>query len=193
MNGELYFHNTATSGNILGLSRTTYPELIVNSVDASGALTPTHFLLLSTKIYNRFNAVPPEVLGCINPAQAMQIYQVGIAISEWMRGSKDEMIDIIPKSNNTTIVIGGTTHLKSAHQSKKRVDWFNMTNWGRVYIQDLDFYTDPDGKQRWFEGRNAAGAVTANWKVFMVDWSNVYCADPGKEGVVLNASIPPGA
>lgn len=193
LNGLYYFHSTTTSGTILGLSRATYPELIPTFHDASGALTPATFALLNTKVFNRTGDIPPSMKGIINPAQALQIYSVGMAISEWMRGKSDEMIDVVPKMNDRYITVGGVVHLKSNKQSKKRVDWVNLDNWGRVYIKELDFHTDPDGKIRFFEGRDSSGNVTANWKFFLLQWSNFFNANPGQEAFIYNATIPTSA
>lgn len=192
VNGLNYFHNTTTSGSLLGLSRTSYPELLPNTVDASGSLVPTHGLLLNTKIRVRKGATPGKLLGVLHPAQAAQIYTTGIAISEWQRGNSDKMIDIMPSDINDDMIRWcGVTHLKSAHQSKKRVDWLDLDQWGRVYLKEMDFMVGPDGR-KFFEDRSSSGAVSLGWSYWLMVIENFYCAQPSSGGMVYNASIPSG-
>jgi hypothetical protein len=192
VNGLNYFHNTATSGSVLGLDRATYPEINPNKVDASGSLVPTHGLLLNTKIRVRTGEMPSKLFGVIHPAQAAQIYSTGIAISEWNRGGSDKMIDIMPSDiNDDYIKWCGVAHLKSNRQSKKRVDWVDLNNVCRVYLKELDFYTGPNG-QKFFEGRNGDGAVTLNWQYWLYVVENFAFTNPRQSGFVYNASIPSG-
>jgi len=192
VNGINYFHNESTSGSLLGLSKTNYPEILPNTVDAAGSLVPTHGLLLNTKIRVRQGSAPSKLFGVIHPAQAAQIYTTGIAISEWQRGTSDKMIDIMPSDINDDMIRWcGVSHLKSTHQSKKRVDWLDLNNWGRVYLKEMDFMIGPDGR-KFFEGRNGDGAVTLHWQYWLMVIENFFCSNPATGGFVYNASIPTG-
>lgn len=191
MNGLYYFHNTATTGNLLGLARGTYQELISNMVNAAGALIPDHGLQLYQKIRQRTGVAPNKLKGLIHPAQVAQIYSLGMAISEWTRGKSDEMIDVVPKIGDY-ITFCGVNHLVDIHQSKTRIDWIDTENWGRVYLKEADFYKTPGDGKMIFESRDGDGRVAAAVEFWMMTSENFFCAKPSADGFVYALSIPTG-
>lgn len=191
MNGLYYFHNTATTGNLLGLSRSSYQELISNMVNANGALVPAHGWQLYQKIRQRTGVAPSKLKGLIHSAQAFQIYSLGLAISEWQRGKSDEMIDVSPKIGDY-VNFCGVNHLVDMHQSKKRIDWLDTENWGRVYLKEADFYKTPGDGKMIFETRDGDGRVAAAIEFFMILAENFYNSKPAADGFVYGLSIPTG-
>lgn len=191
MNGLYYFHNTATTGNLLGLARGTYQELIANMVNAAGALVPAHGLQLYQKIRQRTGVAPSKLKGLIHPAQVAQLYSLGLSISEWQRGKSDEMIDVVPKIGDY-ITYCGVSHLVDIHQSKKRIDWMNVENWGRVYLKEADFYKTPGDGKMIFESRDSDGRVAAAVEFWMMTSENFYNSLPAADGFIYDLSIPSG-
>lgn len=189
MNGVYYFHSTATTGNLLGLSRATYPQLITPSVDAGGTLAPIHFYLLKARIRQRTGEVPAasKYLGVITDANAATVAQMGIDITQYNRSKRDTIIDPVPAYDDE-IVVAGVTHIIDVHASNKRIDWFNLSNWGRVFAKDgePDFYREDGSGKMVFTVRDGNGNPTAAVQFFMTASENFYNTMPGEDGFIYN-------
>jgi hypothetical protein len=192
-NGIRYFHTTAVSGNLLGLSLADYPEIRPNAVNASSAsLLPTHLWQLTNKIKQRRGSVG-DILGTIHTAQAYQWAELGLAISEWSRGKADEMIDVAPKVSDF-VTMAGVRHFVDPHQSKSRVDWLNLKFWHRVYLNGVkaDFYKQPGTGEMVFPVYNSSAKRIAAIEFHLVNSENIGCSDPGSGGFVYGLAIPSG-
>lgn len=188
MNGSRYFHRTSTSGSVLGVSATTRPEILPNKVNANGSLVPMHGELLRTRIRQRRGDLS-KVKGAIHDAQVAQIKATQISIMELTAGATNEMVDLLPTSGQY-VKWANVTHLVDLHQSKKRIDWYDLSVWHRVTNKELDFYTNPGSGEKIFEGRNSSGEVTASWHYFLWLSENFACVDPGRDGFIYGLSIP---
>jgi len=188
MNGLYYFHSTATSGNLLGLSRTTVSEINSNFVDGSAGLSPEIGFQLYAKIKQRRGKVA-TLQGLVHTAQAATMYKSAIAISEWQRGGNDKMIDLFPKLSDT-ITWCGVPHRIDIHQSRKRIDWINTKQWGRVWEHELDWYEDLSGRR--FFPKRTSDVISAADSMYLVCSHNFYCVDPGGEGFIYDLPIPTG-
>jgi hypothetical protein len=84
------------------------------------------------------------------------------------------------------------THYVSRYASKSRVDWFNPKNFGKVMLDDINFFQSPEG-QRIFVGRVAAtGNPSAGFQFYVHVTDNVYSVDPGCSVVIYSLGIPSG-
>ena len=188
LQGMNYFHTASTSGTMLGLTKTSYPEIMPSYYNAAAALVPQHGLLLRTKILQRRGKVG-NLTGVIHPAQAAQIYNLGIALSEWSRGKSDKMIDIMPAAEDN-IPFCGVSHKLDIHQSKKRINWIDPKNWLRVYLKELEFYKEPGTGRTVFTKYASTGYPSAAIVYYMMLVENFVCVDPGSEGFLYGLSIP---
>lgn len=189
-NGLGYFHNIATSGNMLGLSKGTYPELNVNRVNASsGLFVPDHVWQLKQQIRQRCGSVP-KLTGILHDAQAYQIGSLGLSISNWMRGASDKMIDVAPAMDES-VPLAGIDFLMDIHQDKTRVELINLKEWMRVELMPKDFFKVP-GQEQYVHLKREATTANATFAIefWMYGSENYICTKPASEGVVHLLAIP---
>lgn len=179
-------NTTTTSGNYLGLSRTTYPTINSNFLDGSSGLTPDMGFIVRSRIRQRRGKVK-KLIGFAHDNVLLTIYNQGIAISNWNRGASDKMIDQLPKDSDSVPWCGMTIH-RDIHSSKQRIDLVNLDSWFRVYEKKPGYYEDAGGN-RFFHGRNSAGTLTANDQFFVVCSQNYGCDDPGAAGFIHSIPI----
>ena len=186
-NGLYLFNSAATSGSLLNVDRTVYPEINSNVVVATGALIPAYITLLKDRIRQRRGSIPKDLEGYCHPAQQAAIAALGIAISNWNRGAADKMIDIMPGIGDV-IPFGGINFKGDIRADRTRLDVISKSTWGRVRLKDADFF-EVDGRKI-FEKRVTGGGVAAAMLFYIVSAENFYCADPGSQGFVSN--LPTG-
>lgn len=189
MNGLYYFHNSATSGNLLGLARGTYQELISNSVNAAGSLVPLHGTLLKARIRQRTGSLPSNLKGLIHDAQASQIVALTIAISQFNRKKADEVIDPVP-SYGEYIPFCGVEHLIDIRQSKKRIDWINPEFWLRVYGKEPGFYQDPQNGNMLHPCYDSSGNKVTAMQFWLYAKENFAMNKPAADGFIYGLTIP---
>lgn len=180
MTGIYGIMTTLTSGNLLGLSRSTYPELIVPSVNAAGSLAPIHGILLKSLMRQRTGDYPKNLQGIITDANAAQIVGLGIAISEHQHpGKTDQAIDPVP-AYNESITFSQVDHMIDIHASNKRMDWLDLDTWGRVYAKDgePDFYKEPGSGKMVFTVRDSSANATFAVQYALTASENFYCTKP---------------
>jgi hypothetical protein len=194
VNGLNYFHTTATTGNLLGLSRVTYKALLPNKVNASsGALVPDHIWQLQQQIRQRNGNAPlPKLTGLLHDAQAYQIGQLGLAISGWQRGASDKMIDVAPAIGDT-VPLAGINFMKDVHASKTKVHLLDLSEWGRVELFPKDFFKVPgDGTYIHLKRAATTAAATFAIQFWMIASENYYCAKQSTGGFIHSLAIPSG-
>jgi len=194
MNTLRYFHSTAVSGNLLGLSLANYAEIRPNWYDAqSGYLVPEMGDILKSRIRQRRGSLPTDLTGIVHDAQVGQMKKLNMAIMKQDRtpGAAQGLVDLMP-STADEVTLWGIKHKIDVHQSKSKIDWLALKNWGRVYAQELDWWKNPGNGTYFFEGRNSSGGVTASWSMFLYVVENFYNVDLGWEGFITGLSIPAG-
>lgn len=187
LQGLNYFHTASTAGTLLGITKTSVPEIMPTSHNAGEALVPMHGLLVRSRVLQRRGKVG-NLVGIIHPCQAAQIYQLGMAISEWQRGKSDKMIDIAPAAEDN-IPFAGISHRLDIHQQKTRIDWIDPKMWLRVYLQELGFYKEPG------TGRTVFTVYSGNYPsaaicYYMMLVENFVCLDPGSEAFISGLTVP---
>jgi hypothetical protein len=194
--GMYNFNNSATSGTTLTLSRTTVSELVTPNVTASAALSPAFALALKDQlIQRRSQEAYKGIIGISHMAQRAQAFFTGDAIAEWqVRGSTvGTSLDRVPVNSDedSDFTFGTVKHMVSKRQDRSRVDWVTPQQWGRVNLQELDFFKRPDGSYV-FEDRSSTGTVKTGMFFSLITSDNIYCADPGSGGIISNLTIPAG-
>lgn len=190
--GLYTFQNSATSGSTLGLNRATYNEVVTPNVNAAGPLVPAHGQLLwDTIIQRRDEEAYKGLMGILHQTQKAAIKLQGIAISDWMRGPKDDMIDILPGDNaDLSVKFAGIMHKVCKKNDRSRIDWFNPKNFGYAKLHDIKFH-EVEGRKI-FEQRSSTGTVKAGCYVIMKQADNLYSADPGAAGLISGLTLPQG-
>ena len=191
-NGLGYFHNIATSGNLLGLAKGTYAELNINPVNAaSGLLVPDHVSQATQMIEQRLGEVP-KLTGLIHPAQMSQIANLNLSISTLMRGKSDSAIDVAVKMGDS-VPLGGVEFYKDIAQDKTRLEICNMSKWLRVELAKKDFFKIPTTDQ-YIRLVNEATTARPTFAVefTMIGSENYANVLPAGEAVVYGLAVPSG-
>ncbi len=183
----LYYFNDANSANYcLGQLKSTVTELLANNVNAGGALAHVHGLQLQDQLINRRDeSVYKGLVGLAHMAQRTAVYQLGIAVTEWMRTKQSEgMIDVMPSGTqySDTFPFVGITHKLDKRQGKSRIDYIIPKKWGRSMLHDTKFH-EVEGRTI-FEKRTTTGTVQAALQFILVQCFDYYCVDPGSQGFI---------
>jgi hypothetical protein len=188
-NGLYLFNTTTTSGNLLSLSRTEYPEINANAVNAGGLLSEIHGMLLIDAIrQRRDDEYVSGLVGLAHSKQRIAWFKKGLTVSEWQRGANDKMIDLAPNMNEKTFMYCGVQHTIDKHQDRTRIDWFIPKLWGRSILKELDWHT-VEGRKL-FELRGATGGVAAAMVFYLEQLEDWYNVDPGAAGFIYGLTIP---
>lgn len=193
--GIYYANDTNTAHYYLGTLRSSLPQLNPSTVSASSSSwTHNHTLQMRDKlIQRRDESVLSGMFGIVHMAQRAQAFSIGIAISEWFRGKKDEMIDIMPSNigYEESFPFAGFMHYISKRQYRDRVDYINPKLWGRAQLHDTRFH-EKNGQGPLFPTRASSGQLKAGWEFFLVQAFDFVCFDPGGQGVITSLTVPSG-
>jgi hypothetical protein len=192
-NGLYTFNTTSTSGSIGGLSYASAYELACPVVNGqSGFFTPS--LLLSGRsqlVQRRDDEAYAGIIGVCHQAQAASWYLQGVTISNWFRGAKDTMIDIVPKYGDT-FDAGGITHHVGRYANKSRVDWLAPKNFGWTQLAEPGFFTSPEGQRTFVARSTTTGNPQAAFQFYAYSTRQLYSVDPGCSVVIYSLAIPTG-
>ncbi len=180
------FLSTSTTGNLMTLDRAANPEIVSNWIAVNGPLQGIHGMLLLDAIEQRRDDLG-DLTAVMHMKQRAAWYKAGIAISEWQRGAKDSMLDIVPKRAKE-FQFAGIRAVTDKHQDRTRIDILNMKRWGRAVLKDLDWYTV--GGKKVFELRGTSGGIAAGILMYLELHSDWYTDDPGAQGFLTGLSIP---
>lgn len=196
LQGLRYVNTTATSGNYLGLSRTTYPTINSSAITSGGTLTPQMVLALRQLIMVRQgDAQALKVTGLIDPHQIAVMSASVQTLQTFYRSQVTEkQIDPLPEVTlEGGIVWGGVTHYYDGVQSSTRIDYCNSDDWGRVYIDDkpgADFYRRPGDNEMFFNSVATNGSPNSDLLFYLIATLNYYNVNPGNSGLITNLVSP---
>jgi len=196
LQGLRYVNTTATSGNYLGLSRTTFPTINSSAVTTGGTLTPAMVLALVQLIRIRAgNSTNPSLIGLIGPQQIAQTNAQVQAMSNYYRTEITQaQIDPLPKVElDGGIMYGGVTHYYDALQLASQIDYCNPKDWGRVFYNDkvaADFYRNPGNNEMFFPMYNANGGPMATVLFYLISTLNYYNCNPMNSGLITGLTSP---
>jgi hypothetical protein len=155
LTGDSFIHglpyvNDATDANYyLGKLKSSYAELKPVAVNASSAaLVFQHGLLaIDGLVKRRGTDIAPNLVGVFSMAQRAQVFNIGIAVSNWVRGNNDKSLDLMPSNvgYGATFDFCGVKCYLSNRQDKARVDFFIPKNWRRVQTKDIGFVKNEAG------------------------------------------------
>lgn len=198
LQGVRYVDTTSTSGNYLGLSRTTYPVINSTAITTGGTLTPAMVLELAQTIELRAgDDVTQKLIGLVDPHQIAVMNSTVQAMQQYFRTTITQaQIDPLPNVQlDGAIVYGMQTHYRDMRQSASRIDYCNPEDWGRVYLNDkpgADFYKNPGNGEMFFPGYSANGAPSAFVLFYLASTLNYFNVNPQNSGLITSLSLPPG-
>jgi hypothetical protein len=188
--GVPYHHSNASSGNWLGFSRSTTPEIRANRVNAGGAgLTLPLPRLAINKIGNRVgidNSFSPKAW--THPCQQQSYEEIGQLVSIIQKGAKEEGLNMYFGGSN--MQLAGAPIVTSYSWDKTRIDFIVDEVWGRAEILPIGFYTT-DGRKI-FEIRGPSGGVSAAEIFYMVVGMQTYVSNPAACSYIDNLAVAVG-
>jgi hypothetical protein len=190
--GIPYHHNNATTGTWLNLNRATYPvELATPSVNAgNAALVPMNVRLAINKVRKALGVNQLGKLIAYTSLEQEHAWEsLGVAISEIIKegGSRANDLDLLFTGQKT---MGGVPIKSSINASPARIDFINLSHWGRAVMQDIDFYEI--GGQTVFPIYGTSGGLAAAYIFYFITGFQIWMDSPRSGAYIYNLAIPSG-
>jgi hypothetical protein len=167
--GVKYHQNNATTGTWLNMNRATYPvQLATPRVNAgNAALTPANVRLAINKV-----------------RKSLGINQVGKLIKEGGAGNANDL-DLLFTGRKT---MSGVPIKSSINADQTRVDFLDLSHWGRAVMKDIDFFEI--GGQTVFPIYGASGGLSASY-IFYFDTGFQVWNDSPRSGAYIDSLARP--
>src|ERR1700687_3443764 len=142
--GIKYHQNSATTGTWLNLNRATYPQQLatprVNAANA--ALVPGHVRLAINKVRKALGINQLGKLIAYTSVDREHAWEnLGITISQVIKesgnGRSSNDLDLLFSGKKT---MSGIPIKSSVNADQTRVDFLDLSHWGRAVLKDIDFY-----------------------------------------------------
>lgn len=186
--GVPYHNNSSTSGTWLGFTRSSTPEVLANSVNAAGALALSHARLARNKIGDRLgmDAIPKLVAWC-HPCQQQAYEEMGQLVSVIQKSKSDEGLNLY---FGDAMQLAGSPLKTSYMWDKTRIDFIDLSTWGRAELHPAKFY-DVEGRKI-FEVRGASGGVATSQVFYITASFNIFSMNPAAGSYIYGLTVPTG-
>jgi len=191
--GILYHQTNATTGTWLNLNRATYPvELATPTVNANNsAITPGAVRLAINKVRKSLGSNQvSKLIAYTALEQEHQWEQLGVTISQIIKegaGGRASDLDLLFTGEKS---MAGVPIKSSINANQTRVDFLDLSHWGRAVMQDIDFYDV--GGQTVFPIYGASGGISAAYIFYFVTGFQVWNESPRSGAFINNLAIPTG-
>jgi hypothetical protein len=191
--GVPYHQTNATTGTWLNLNRATYPvELATPHVAGNNAaITPGVVRLAINKVRK---ALGTNQIGKLIAYTALEQEnaweQLGISISQIIKegaGGRASDLDLLFTGELT---MAGVPIKSSINANQARIDFLDLSHWGRAVMQDIDFYDV--GGQTVFPIYGASGGLSAAYIFYFVTGFQVWNESPRSGAYIDSLAIPTG-
>lgn len=186
--GLPYHHNSASSGQWLGLDRSTVPQIRANSVAAGGGLTLPLARVAMNKVGDRvgINEIP-KMIAFMHPCQKQAYEELGQLAVIIQKQARAEGLNMY---FNDDMQMAGAPVQTSFFQNKTRIDFLVLDVWGRAEAKAPDFYEE-DGVKI-FPIRGSSGGVAAASLYYLFVGMNFFVSNPAVCTYISGLSIPVG-
>jgi hypothetical protein len=191
--GILYHQSNATTGTWLNLNRATYPvELATPRVNGNNsALTPGAVRLAINKVRKALGSNQvSKLIAYTSLEQEHQWEQLGVTISHIIKegaGGRASDLDLLFTGEKS---MAGVPIKSSINANQSRVDFLDLSHWGRAVMQDIDFYDV--GGQTVFPIYGASGGLASAYIFYFVTGFQVWNESPRSGAFIDNLAIPAG-
>src|ERR1700722_2198423 len=191
--GVLYHQSNATTGTWLNLNRATYPvELATPRVNGNNsAITPGAVRLAINKVRKSLGSNQvSKLIAYTALEQEHQWEQLGVTISQIIKegaGGRASDLDLLFTGEKT---MAGVPIKSSINANQTRVDFLDLSHWGRAVMQDIDFYDV--GGQTVFPIYGTSGGLSAAYIFYFVTGFQVWNESPRSGSYINNLAIPTG-
>jgi hypothetical protein len=189
--GIKYHQNNATTGTWLNLNRATYPQQLqtprVNAANA--ALVPGHVRLAINKVRKALGINQLGKLIAYTSVEQEHAWEnLGITISQVIKESgtgRSNDLDLLFSGKKT---MSGIPIKSSVNADQTRVDFLDLSHWGRAVMKDIDFFEV--GGQTVFPIYGASGGIAASF-IFYFDTGFQVWNDTPRSGSFIDALARP--
>jgi len=191
--GVPYHQTNATTGTWLNLNRATYPvELATPHVAGNNAaLTPSVVRLAINKVRKALGTNQiGKLIAYTSLEQENAWEQLGISISQIIKegaGGRASDLDLLFTGDLT---MAGVPIKSSINANQARIDFLDLSHWGRAVMQDIDFYDV--GGQTVFPIYGASGGLAAAYIFYFVTGFQVWNESPRSGAYIDSLAIPTG-
>jgi hypothetical protein len=189
--GIKYHQNNATTGTWLNLNRATYPvQLATPRVNAgNAALVASHVRIALNKVRKALGIGQlGQLIAYTSVEQEHAWENLGITISQIVKenaqGSANDL-DLLFSGRKT---MSGVPIKSSINADQTRIDFIDLSHWGRAVMKDIDFFTV--GDQTVFPIYGASGGVAASF-IFYFDTAFQLFLDSPRSGAFIDALARP--
>lgn len=189
--GVKYHNSNASVGTWLGFDRAITPEIRGNRVNGNGsALTLPLPRLAINKIGDRIGINPGvKLTAWTHPAQRAAYEELGFNVSRIDKTAKEEGLNLYFNDN---MKIAGAPLKVSWSWDKTRIDFLDLSFFGRAEMHPAGFYKNPDNGQRVWEIRGPSGGVATSWIFYIVASFNIFTSNPAASSYIDNLAVPAG-
>jgi hypothetical protein len=183
--------NNATAGTWLNLNRATYPQQLatprVNAANA--ALVPSHVRLAINKVRKALGINQLGKLIAYTSVEQEHAWEnLGITISQVVKegnGARANDLDLLFSGKKT---MSGIPIKSSVNADQTRVDFLDLSHWGRAVMKDIDFFEV--GGQTVFPIYGTSGGLAASF-IFYFDTGFQVWNDSPRSGSFIDALARP--
>ncbi|MGH9776748.1 MAG: hypothetical protein ACRD50_17620, partial [Candidatus Acidiferrales bacterium] len=191
--GILYHQSNATTGTWLNLNRATYPvELATPRVNGNNStLTPGVVRLAINKVRKSLGTSQVgKLIAYTSLEQEHAWEQLGVTISQIIKegaGGRASDLDLLFTGEKT---MAGVPIKSSINANQARVDFLDVSHWGRAVMQDIDFYDV--GGQVVFPIYGTSGGLSAAYIFYFITGFQVWNDSPRSGAYIDNLALPSG-
>jgi hypothetical protein len=191
--GVPYHQSNATTGTWLNLNRATYPvELATPHVAGNNAaITPGVVRLAINKVRKALGTNQVGKLIAYTALEQENAWeQLGISISQIIKegaGGRASDLDLLFTGELT---MAGVPIKSSINANQARIDFLDLSHWGRAVMQDIDFYDV--GGQTVFPIYGPSGGLSAAYIFYFVTGFQVWTDSPRSGAYIDSLAIPTG-
>jgi hypothetical protein len=189
--GIKYHQNNATTGTWLNLNRATYPvQLATPRVNAgNAAITPANVRLAINKVRKSLGINQVGRLIAYTSVEQEHAWEnLGITVSQVVKegpGGRASDLDMLFSGKKT---MSGIPIKSSVNADQTRVDFLDLSHWGRAVMKDIDFFEV--GGQTVFPIYGTSGGVSAAF-IFYFDTGFQVWDDSPRSGSYIDTLARP--
>ena len=175
IHGVLYHHSNASTGTWLGYNRATTPEIRANGVNGNSNAFALPLARLAVNL--AADRVGEDELGegkvWMHPNQVAAYEQLGQLVTILNSPGENKGLD---RYFGGTMQMAGWPVKKSFNWHRTRMDFVNMSYWGRGELHPASFYEV--GGRRLFEIRGASGGVATSTVFYLTASFDLFVTNP---------------
>jgi len=198
--GLKYHQNNAKTGTWMGLNKATYAtQLSTPSVNASNsALVPSHIRLAFNLIRKALgiNAElgktrKPNLIGYGAVEQEHAYENLGINSSQVIKEGAGGRADSYDGLFTGNLTMSGVPFKPSIHADQTRIDFLDLSHWGRAVSKEIGLFEDGEGKTV-FPVYGASGGIAAANLFYYDLGENIWLDNPRMGSYIYSLGRPSG-